>query len=1381
MKKVKKLTAFLLTLVMVVSVLPVSAKAETTVGAGTIELHNPAWTSDDTYYFTDVEVTFEGSAKQKIFCLSVDNKGYFVLPADVKLGNSKITGIGKADGEKSGFKYCHDGEVTGGSALSSITVIGKDITDSEIKTFLKGLTFYRNGVAASEPQRVTVVANTKDLEENTTAMAVEGDIHYYRYVAFDDGRTAAPTDGTKSWYDAYNAAKNVSFDKMQGYLATITSANEQLYLYGNFEKKLAPGANGLHAWIGGARTVPITWDQAVIKDNALNPGTSEAPVTTWYWVCGPEAGKKFYITNAGGTINQEGTEDKGSVIDGQNVYNGWNRESSPEPNNSNHGQHEDSKDQEYALEYGYEEANWNDYSPYNKWGGQYGIDGYIIEFSPYQKPVGSENAGEKIEADTPTVKDTKIIRADGIYIMADDFSLTVEEAKQLTSQTAKGKADAKVAENGAEIAEADIQVDATQLQEIQKGKPGEYALTFKYDGKEAVVTVTVEDKGSTGEGNEPYIEADDFLVSWEELGSITEQQVMNAADAARYTDSEQPGTKDVSLKEGDLKKLQAQKEPGKVPVTFTDSSGNEKKAEDKQVTVTVVDVTDEKTVTDNGKDVKVKVGANAFDITLAQASLVYADPTGDEAQALVKALAGAAATMDGKPVPVTDISVDAATIIPKKGTYDVTFSYKGAKVTVQATVKDTGNADKEDNPTVPKTKLTANDFSVKADVGASDITEEEFLEKAKVVAKDENGSTVSVTVDEAGLAALNKAIKEGPVGEHKVTVKTQDGTETKVTVTVIGYPYIAGNDFIVGVDEVKNQTEDSIKTHADAQRIVIEGVDGKKEPIHVNNMPDITGAKGPGWVKVDLADTTDGKKADEASVKAVVVDEVTRGNAKDGSDNADIVIGANNFSLTVTQAQAIEKDREGKAIQAMIKDLANVVATDDGEAVLRTAIQITGNTIQAENGKYKITFAYRGQTVEVEATVKGKGASDTTSSSLPTVNLTANDFTVPAKSTPLSPEDFLKNANAEAQKSNGLQDTSDDGSLVAVKVKPEDLQTLNDAIAKGTPGVVEVTLSADGVSTKVNVTITDTAVSGVPAGKPAETIAANNITVPSNDVAKLDKDSIINAAKAHAYETETKAKVAITDVDTSKVKAQPGTYDIILKTANGTATTIQVTVTEASQPDPSNPSGKPGDSDKEIKDESHMSIEELSKRNDLPLLLAKGIGGDKKISLSWLKYKGATGYEVHWSYCNGKKIFKKLTSTKKLKATHKKLSYKKSYKYFVIAYKKIDGKKVYIAKSPWIHVAMKKNKQTNAKKITVKKSKLTMKVGKTSTIKASIKKENNKKVLLKHSAKFRYYTDDRRVATVNKKGKIKAVGSGKCYIYVIANNGVYKKIKVTVK
>ncbi len=40
---------------------------------------------------------------------------------------------------------------------------------------------------------------------------------------------------------------------------------------------------------------------------------------------------------------------------------------------------------------------------------------------------------------------------------------------------------------------------------------------------------------------------------------------------------------------------------------------------------------------------------------------------------------------------------------------------------------------------------------------------------------------------------------------------------------------------------------------------------------------------------------------------------------------------------------------------------------------------------------------------------------------------------------------------------------------------------------------------------------------------------------------------------------------------------------------------------------------------------------------------------------------------------------------------------------------------------------------------------------------------------------------DSNIASVDKKGKIKGKNKGSCYVYAYAQNGVFSKIKVTVK
>ena len=76
----------------------------------------------------------------------------------------------------------------------------------------------------------------------------------------------------------------------------------------------------------------------------------------------------------------------------------------------------------------------------------------------------------------------------------------------------------------------------------------------------------------------------------------------------------------------------------------------------------------------------------------------------------------------------------------------------------------------------------------------------------------------------------------------------------------------------------------------------------------------------------------------------------------------------------------------------------------------------------------------------------------------------------------------------------------------------------------------------------------------------------------------------------------------------------------------------------------------------------------------------------------------------------------------------------------------VDGKKVYLAKSNQLHVAMKNAKKTNAKNVTVNKTNVTLKAGKTFVIKSSTKLENAKKKQLLHADAYRYYTSDKKLA-----------------------------------
>ena len=203
--------------------------------------------------------------------------------------------------------------------------------------------------------------------------------------------------------------------------------------------------------------------------------------------------------------------------------------------------------------------------------------------------------------------------------------------------------------------------------------------------------------------------------------------------------------------------------------------------------------------------------------------------------------------------------------------------------------------------------------------------------------------------------------------------------------------------------------------------------------------------------------------------------------------------------------------------------------------------------------------------------------------------------------------------------------------------------------------------------------------------------------------------------------------------------------------------------------------------DTDTEDQSALNGSQVSKLK-LPILLATGKGGNRKITISWRSYEDADGYDCYWSYCDGKRSYKKLATVKAAKdrVTSRRLDNNRRYKYFVAAYKLIDSKKVYIAKSNSLHVALKDAKATNAKKVTVNQTNIRLKAGDTFVVRSRTRLENTNKKELLHVAAYRYYTSDQSVASVSKTGKIKALKSGTCVIYVVANNGVYGTVEVTV-
>ena len=173
-----------------------------------------------------------------------------------------------------------------------------------------------------------------------------------------------------------------------------------------------------------------------------------------------------------------------------------------------------------------------------------------------------------------------------------------------------------------------------------------------------------------------------------------------------------------------------------------------------------------------------------------------------------------------------------------------------------------------------------------------------------------------------------------------------------------------------------------------------------------------------------------------------------------------------------------------------------------------------------------------------------------------------------------------------------------------------------------------------------------------------------------------------------------------------------------------------------------------------------------------PLCLKQKKVTKNAITFTWKKVKGATGYTVYGCLC-GKNKSQKLATVTGTSFTWKKLKKGTYYKVYVVAK---DGGKV-IATSKKAHVATKGKSYGNVTSVSVKKKTVRLKKGKTFKLGASFKKTGT----VKQHRKLSYETTKPKVAKVDKKGKIKAVGVGTCYVYAYTQNGFYKRVKVVVK
>lgn len=245
-------------------------------------------------------------------------------------------------------------------------------------------------------------------------------------------------------------------------------------------------------------------------------------------------------------------------------------------------------------------------------------------------------------------------------------------------------------------------------------------------------------------------------------------------------------------------------------------------------------------------------------------------------------------------------------------------------------------------------------------------------------------------------------------------------------------------------------------------------------------------------------------------------------------------------------------------------------------------------------------------------------------------------------------------------------------------------------------------------------------------------------------------------------------KVATTDENGKVTAVGNGTAEITVTTEDGKITaSIMITVKVPDEPT-------------------------INKTTGFRRLRARSVKQTKtSVTLQWNIIEDADGYFVYGNRCNtGTKSYKyrklaTITGGDISTWTQKDLKKGTYYKYVVKAYRLVNGKKVVTDTSISVHAVTGGGKYGNAKAVSVTQignkrnvSKITLKMGKTAQIKAKEVKKDKK---IERHRKLCYESSNTKVATVTPDGLIRATGKGTCTIWVYAQNGVYKALKITVK
>ena len=171
---------------------------------------------------------------------------------------------------------------------------------------------------------------------------------------------------------------------------------------------------------------------------------------------------------------------------------------------------------------------------------------------------------------------------------------------------------------------------------------------------------------------------------------------------------------------------------------------------------------------------------------------------------------------------------------------------------------------------------------------------------------------------------------------------------------------------------------------------------------------------------------------------------------------------------------------------------------------------------------------------------------------------------------------------------------------------------------------------------------------------------------------------------------------------------------------------------------------------------------------------------DTSLMVTWGQVKNAKGYMVY-RYNSEKKKYVKVKTIKNPKYTmfvDSNLPLNKAYTYRVKSYTMVKGKTKASKLSYYVSAVTSSDTRDNATKIVPNKASVSGKAGAKISIKGTVTTVDGKKVC---SSSLRWFSKNKKVATITKAGKLTLKAKGKTYIWAKAHNGKNVVVKVIVK